>query len=72
MRRERESAARSSYPFLTYQRGDSGRINMPTERTKAHTNWMEIGIRYEEWFGRFWVELFTTDASRRPIVMAHW
>lgn len=50
----------------------SGRKNMPDERTAAQMNWMAMGMRYEEWSARLWVELLTTEAKSRPMVMAHW
>lgn len=50
----------------------SGRKIMPEARTKAHTNWMEMGIRQQVLLVRFLVALSTIAAKRRPKVMAHW
>lgn len=47
----------------------SGSRNKPVPRIRAHANWIAMGIRYEPESMRFIVELLTTAASNKPMVM---
>lgn len=42
------SVTYSSLPFFTKNRGLSGRQKRPTARMTAQSNWIAMGIRYDE------------------------
>lgn len=50
----------------------SGSVIIPTNKMLAQMNWSDIGSRQAEWLARSFVALSTTDATRIPIVIAHW